>query len=121
MGIEINHDHCVTGRPDAKFASIYRTIKKKCIRRRDFCVGMTNNPKVRAKNYPENDGWCKMYVLYRTESDNHKRQMETYLIDKFRSKYKKAIKNRKRGGAGRSGEPPHYVYVVVSGWRLRLR
>lgn len=121
MRFEINYDYCITGWPDAKFASIYRTIKKKCIRRRDFWVGMTNDPEYRANNYPENDGWCKMYILYRTDSDSHKRQMETFLIDKFRSKYKKAIKNQKRGGGGRPGEPPHYVYVVVSGRRFRLR
>lgn len=119
MTIEINYKYHKTGWPNNVIDSIQKNVSK-VVRQRKFKIGITNFPDGRAKNYPDEDGWRKMYVLYETTSDRNEREIERQLIDLLRKKYPKNLENSIGGGGGKPARPPLFVYVVVKDRRARL-
>ena len=72
--------------------------------------GITNNPENRKKQHFRSDEqWDFLIVKYKTSSVRFINKMETFLID-----YQKDfIINRRRGGGGRNGAGPYYLYVLL--------
>ena len=73
-----------------------------------YKIGITSDPRRRASQYPY--GYDEMVVLYETLSIKHVRDTERFLI----TAYWDDCDNSIRGGNGRPGSPPYYLYVVLS-------
>ena len=80
-------------------------------------IGITNNPKNRFSLPDYRDNYDRMIVMYRTESLNSARELETHLIEHYRG----YSDNINTGGGGPSGEPPYFLYVVKKIKRKRGR
>ena len=84
-----------------------------CTKRQSFKIGITNNPKRRAKEYRNSD-YRLMHILYKTNSIGHARELEKILIKQFRDKWNKRLENSIGGGGGRTSDGMYYLYVVVT-------
>lgn len=83
-------------------------------REKSFKIGITNDPRRRARQYDRNEPFYdEMIVLYKSPSIDNARTLEKKLINAYIDNDRKPSDNRNRGGQGRIGAPPHYAYVVV--------
>lgn len=73
-------------------------------------IGITCNPKRRMNQHQRNNSkWLKMVVKYETTSVRFINDMERILIDY----HWEFIVNEAKGGGGRNGNPPYYLYVLL--------
>ena len=93
-----------TGWPSS--TNLHRRISQYVRDATNFKIGITDNPSSRAYNYT--DRWDEMLVLYQTSSIDNVREMEDMMIV-----YYPESDNENRGGGGRIGSPPYYLYVVI--------
>ena len=73
-----------------------------------FKIGITGNPQRRASQYPY--GYDEMVVLYKTSSQTQVRKMEKYLTEVYLGDCDNSV----GGGGGLLGDPPYYLYIVLS-------
>ena len=88
--------------------------------RRNFKIGITNDPERRANEYDSRDGgrYHQMVVLYQTGGRQRIRDMEAMLV----RKHLQGSDNEQGGGGGLVGRRgPYYLYIVRSRLIRRFR
>lgn len=60
----------------------------------------------------KNAGMNMFYILYESESDTFRKNLEEDLID-WAKKYKYNPENINSGGGGPIGSPPYFVYIAL--------
>ena len=113
MPIQLDWD-VWTGWPSRVEGSFHRRIGGYTRNGRPFKIGITGDPEQRSAVYDET--YDRMIVLYETKSEKNARNFERRLIDFYREH----CDNERRGGGGRLGGPPFYLYVVTN-WRPAAR
>ena len=77
-----------------------------------FKIGITSDPSRRASGYRhEYPLYNEMIVLYMTSSIENVRNLEEELVDYYRGRFDRCD-NINRGGGGRIGVPPFFLYIV---------
>jgi hypothetical protein len=109
MGIEIINSP-YTGHFDDIKRSVYVKVNnlKNSSKIKKIKIGITCDPNSRAAKY-STDGYTHMYLIYKTNSLDYVREMESYLIGNFMIHSDNYI----GGGGGNFGLPPYFTYVVT--------
>ncbi len=88
-------------------ARIKQSIRRLTKYRREFYIGKTNNPKMRARS--RDPKWNEMVVLYKTTSADRVGRMERDLIEHFADE----CCNGSWGGEGPTAESgPYFIYIL---------
>jgi hypothetical protein len=74
-----------------------------------FKIGITCDPEARVRGRTYSNTYDEMVVLYKTDSLDRIRAIEAMMTEY----HHELSDNIKMGGAGRSGTPPYYLYVVI--------
>lgn len=102
-----------TGHLNRLEARLRRRVGGFCRWWRWIKVGITTNPKLRAKqHFVKDPEWCELVVLWKTSSRKRAQDAESMLID---SNWGRAnLDNQRGGGGGRNAEGTHYLYVLLA-------
>jgi hypothetical protein len=81
-------------------------------------IGITNDPVRRWRQSYHSYGWYRMYVIYKSTSHAHVGDLESLIIQRFRSEMVKSpgwYYNKVDGRGGRIPQQgPNYLYLVVA-------
>jgi hypothetical protein len=123
VGLVIESDP-ITGFPSQVFESLTRSISAYC--REDsnvvkLYIGIASGEepeeamKRRYDEFKRDEGINHMICLYESSSEDHTRELETYLENYF-SEHRRSINRTGGGGGRRSSGPIYYLYIAMRRW-----
>ncbi len=107
--MELEFDYWTGNFSDVK-RFLIRSISQYTRYHNNVKIGITCAPNRRKSQHKKGDSnWSKMVVKYQTSSVNYINEMEKILIE-YNWEF---IENEAKGGGGRNGNPPYYLYVLL--------
>ena len=98
---------CISGQPSNVTASIARSIAQYERYHSQVKVGITSDPKRRAKEHAQS-GWQRMVVKYKTSSRRNANLIEQHFIVT-----RPELKNKWAGNSQMTPSGPYYVYILL--------
>lgn len=104
--MELSYQY-LTGQPTVVTASIARSIAQYERYHSQVKVGITSDPKRRAKEHAQS-GWQRMVIKYKTSSRRNANLIEQHFIVT-----RPELKNKWAGNSQMTPSGPYYVYILL--------